>query len=859
MERRELRLSDIESVRHIDGFPAGSTEDIISMSDAPFYTACPNPFVADFIRENGTLYEEASDEYQREPFAADVSEGKKDPIYNAHSYHTKVPYKAIMHYILHYTNPGDLIYDGFCGTGMTGVAAQMCGSSDAKLQMEFYGEGGKDNWGARKAVLSDLAPAATYIASLYNHTIDTNKFDADFHRILNKVLKECSWMYETTPERSEQASLFGSNKAHVVYTVWSDVFICPHCGEEVIFWDHGVDHETGGVKDSFKCPKCGLEMTKKGSKRAVTSIFDDQLGAVTQIGKQVPVLIAYEDSTGEHLKKPDDEDLALIEKIESLTIPYWVPVHKTPNGFNTEQPRRSHGINYVHQFFTKRSLYVIAALWDEIERCDTDKESKIALKAVITGVMMGVSKLQRFRLNSTFPNMLLSGTLYIGSMVREWNVLDWVQGKFKSIKRLKEKTAGFVGNACISTNSLTNTPIPDNSIDYIFTDPPFGGNLNYSELSCIWEAWLKVSTDNGDEAIINDVQKKGLVEYQALMTACFTEYYRVLKPNRWITIEFHNSKNSVWNAIQEALQRAGFIISDVRTLDKKQQSFKQVNFSSAVKQDLVISAYKPKDSLQRSFDLHAGSPETAWDFVRQHLANVPVVVDADRDGKIDIVAERQAFLLFDRMVAYHIMRGYSVPIDATEFYRGLDDRFLKRDNMYFLADQVNEYDTARATRDIQTIQFSLFVSDEKSAIGWLYQQLDANSGCGPQTYAELMPKFMQELKAVDKREKMPELMTILEENFLKDEKGRWYIPDLTKSGDIAKLREKNLLKEFQQYMESKGKLKVFRSEAIRAGFAMLWKEKNYAAIVAMAERLPEETIQEDSNLLMYYDISLSRV
>jgi len=109
-----------------------------------------------------------------------------------------------------------------------------------------------------------------------------------------------------------------------------------------------------------------------------------------------------------------------------------------------------------------------------------------------------------------------------------------------------------------------------------------------------------------------------------------------------------------------------------------------------------------------------------------------------------------------------------------------------------------------------------------------------------------------------KREKLPELMVILEENFLKDEKGRWYIPDYTKSGDIAKLREKNLLKEFAEYQATKGKLKVFRSEAIRAGFAKLWKDKDYNAIVEMAERLPEETIQEDSNLLMYYDISLSR-
>ena len=146
-------------------------------------------------------------------------------------------------------------------------------------------------------------------------------------------------------------------------------------------------------------------------------------------------------------------------------------------------------------------------------------------------------------------------------------------------------------------------------------------------------------------------------------------------------------------------------------------------------------------------------------------------------------------LMFDRMVAYHIIHGISVPLDAADFYKGLDEKYLKRDNMYFLPNQVNEYDLARATCDIENIQLSLFVSDEKTAIGWLYQQLDSNSGAGPQTYQELMPKFMQELKAVDKREKMPELMTILEENFLKDEKGRWYIPDLTKSGDIAKLRE----------------------------------------------------------------------
>ena len=412
----------------------------------------------------------------------------------------------------------------------------------------------------------------------------------------------------------------------------------------------------------------------------------------------------------------------------------------------------------------------------------------------------------------------------------------------------------------MSTQSATDlSQIDDDSVDYVFVDPPFGANIMYSELNILSESWLKVFTNNSMEAIMNITQGKGLLEYQGLMERSFAELFRVLKPNRWITIEFHNSKNSVWNAIQEAINKAGFIIADVRTLNKEKKTINQFNARGCVDQDLVISAYKPKDALRRIFHNKTGSEDTAWAFVRQHLSNLPIVVDSDNDGKIDILSERQAILLFDRMVSYHIMQGYAVPLDAADFYRGLDERFLKRDGMYFLSDQVNEYDMARSTMEVENIQFSLFVSDEKSAIGWLYQQLDENSGSGRMTYAELQPKFMKELQAVDKREKMPELMEILEENFLKDDDGKWYIPDLTKSGDLAKLREKNLLKEFQSYLESKGKLKVFRSEAIRAGFAKLWKDKDYKSIVAVAERLPEATIQEDPNLLMYYDISLSRV
>lgn len=281
---------------------------------------------------------------------------------------------------------------------------------------------------------------------------------------------------------------------------------------------------------------------------------------------------------------------------------------------------------------------------------------------------------------------------------------------------------------------------------------------------------------------------------------------------------------------------------------------KQYSTRNSVDKDLVISAYKPKEKFHRDFENNIGTEETVWLFTREHLSQLPVVVDADKDGKLDVIAERQAHLLFDRMVAYHIIHGIAVPMDATDYYKGLDEKFLKRDSMYFLPDQVNEYDTARIMHDIEPIQFSLFVTNEKTAISWLYQQLDT-----PQTYAEIQPKFMQEVKSVDKFEEMPELSVLLEENFLHDDKGKWYVPDVHKEGDVAKLREKKLWKEFEGYLASRGKLKLFRSEAIRVGFARLWKEKNYQAIVDMAQRLPEKTIQEDPNILMYYDISLSRV
>lgn len=848
MESRKLTKADLDKVRDIEGFPIAHDEDIIALSDAPHYTACPNPFIEDFIKKNGSPYNEATDDYHCEPFAADVREGKTDPIYMAHSYHTKVPHKAIMQYILHYTKPGDIVLDGFCGTGMTGVAAQSCETPDYELAAKLKPVVGEVAWGARKAILNDISPAATFIAGNYNAAIDPMDFKKTIENLIDKVKKNTGWMYETS-HRADIPSLTGL-KGTINYTIWSDVFICPHCGKEFVYWDVAVD-EKGSMRSTLHCPGCGAEVKKSKCERAKEIYYSEKLGTTASFAKQVPVLINYFYAGKKYEKKPDQNDLALIEEIKrNAGSEYWYPENKVPNGVKTADPINL-GITNVNLFYTSRNLYVLSALWNEAERTQYKNQIRFCITSIL---IKTASKLHNIGLKNGKINLAgaMPNALFIPSMLAERNIITLLRGKVRDIMPVfsfKKSNDNYM----VSTGSSTDLRmIPDNSIDYIFVDPPFGDNLMYSELSFIWEAWLRVLTNNKAEAIMNKVQNKGVLEYQNLFKQCFTEYYRCLKPNRWITVEFHNSKNSVWMAINEAIQSAGFVVSYVKTLDKGQGSYNQQTALGAVKQDLAISAYKPKESFKREFTERAGTEETAWTFVQQYLDNLPVVVV--NDGKINVISERQGYLLFDRMIAYHIMQGIPVPINATDFYRGLDQRFLKRDEMYFLPDQVNEYDTARIKNDVEPIQYSLFVTNEKTAIAWLYQQLNE-----PQTYAELQPKFMQEVKAVDKYENMPELQVLLEENFLQDDKGRWYIPDVTKEGDVAKLREKKLWKEFEGYLASKGKLKLFRSEAIRVGFARLWKDKNYQAIVDMAERLPEQTVQEDPNILMYYDISLSRV
>ena len=881
--------------RKIEGFPQGTDEAILAMSDPPYYTACPNPFLEDFVRHYGKPYD-PSVKYSREPQTVDVTVGKTDALYKAHSYHTKVPHLAIVPSILHYTEPGDIVLDAFGGSGMTGVAAQWCGLAPAayrhELEMEWKKQGKPaPKWGARRAVINDLSPAATFIGANYNIPLDVEAFAKAGKQLLKELEQDIGWMYETIHTD-------GKTKGRIEYTVWSEVFTCPHCAGEVNFLDEALDEDTKRVRDDFPCPHCGAELTKKKLDKLFETTVDPVSGNALKTAKRVPSLISYVVSGKRYEKKPDDFDRQVLGKISSLSIPATLPANRMMHAPEDQQKwgdkwrAGSASFSHVHHLFLPRAAQAIGKLW---EKANSNPNARIRafLLYMVEQSISGLSVLNRYqpiqqgRPGGSQVNRQLSGVYYVASQHSECSPWYNLGGKLdRLIKAFRDYKVG-AGNTAITTGTASHLGLPDSSIDYIFTDPPFGDNLAYSELNFIVEAFHRVFTHQGPEAVMSDSQQKGLHEYHRLMKSCFAEYYRVLKPGRWMTVVFSNTQAAVWNGIRTALQEAGFVIANVSALNKVQGSFNAVSNATSVKQDLVITAYKPNGGLEARFLKSGGEVDSVWDFVRTHLGYLPSV--KMKGGELEFIQERDPRIIFDRMVAWFVKHGFPVPLSSQEFQAGLSQRFEPRDGMIFLPEQAAEYDKKRMQVAVAP-QMEMFVSDERSAIDWLADFLKKR----PSTYAEITTEYMPVVGAAKKKgEVIPELIRLLDENFIqydgkgevpsqihsylstnhKDLRGleknspalvakakdRWYVPDPNKAQDLENKREKALLKEFEIYKAFTGrKIKESRLEVLRAGFRAAWAAKDYKTIIDIANKLPEETLQEDEKLLTLYDLALTR-
>ena len=847
--REELR-QQLPELRRLPGCPQGSDDDILAMSYPPYYTACPNPFISDWLAELDRPGDD--DRTDPGPFASDVVEGKGNAFYKAHSYPTKVPHPAIMRFILHYTRPGDVVLDGFAGSGMTGVAAQACANPDPKIKRAMEAELGADSieWGARRAILGELGPSATFIAAGVNLPIDGDAFDRASRALLDRFESEYGWMYRTTvtPQKGRPF------EANIDYVVWSEVFTCPHCGGEVVFYDTAFDPDTSRVANEFCCTSCGATLTKRRREIRKTKTRTLAGDTVNRVDMR-PVLVVWRKGEATGRKRFDESDVEVMERVARLRLPPFpsapLPyMHMTHE--RTNLPRW--GISSLHHFWPDRALAALAVLWAWAAE-ETDPTTRLALRFWIEQAFWGLSWMNRYTpTHYSVVNQYMTGVYYVGSLTAECSVRynlegsSPARGKRQSLVRLWNSSPASAGNVMISTGSSTALPIPDASVDYVFVDPPFGENIYYADLAYLIESWHKNTTAPVEEAIQSrhKASPKNLDDYADLMRCCFAEFFRVLKPGRWMTVEFSNHSNDVWLRIQDALASAGFVVADTRVFDKDHLSYRQVTADNAVKHDLVISAYKPAEATEHSFEVAGGSEDTAWVFVREHLSRIPVT--EGMRGRALVVRERQADRVYERMVAYHVARNALVPMTAAEFYAGLEQRFPLRDGMYFLPEQTEEYERFRITFKELAAQV-LFIRDESSAVQWLRQLLKDR----PRAFADIQPAFMRELQSgLASWEELPELREMLEANFVDDGAGRWMVPDPKKSEHLDQLRTRALLREFRTYSTGRGPLKKFRSEAVRAGFKDAWADRAFDTILAVGHRLPSDAFVEDSALLHYY-------
>ena len=841
--REELRKK-LPELRKIEGFPIGTDDDIINLSDPPYYTACPNPWLNDFInqweKEKQLLEADGRREANfevKEPYASDISEGKNNPVYNAHSYHTKVPHPAIMRFILHYTQPGDIVYDGFAGTGMTGVAASLCGAPPQEIKNKFE----KDNylqtvkWGVRHSICGDLSPVASFLASNFNTCFVPNYLEKT-NRILSEFKERIGNLYQVE---------YRGKKYDISYILYSDIYICPNCNHEVMYLG---DIFKLSDKDSSKdavCPFCGFSL-KNIEERSFESFMDTIRNDVRKKKKCVPLIAGIKYGSKIIDVPISDLDTNYENKLYNINITKWFPTDRLPEG-NEGRRNDKTGLLYINDFYTKENLFATSELYDIVK-------NEPIFKFAFLNTCWHATIMRRY--NSGGGHRPKSGTLYVPSISSIGNVYKIYEKKLSQISSFLEYVRGKNETSIIQTTSCTNSGIQSNSIDYIFTDPPFGANIAYSELNSIWESWLKVRTCSSVEAIENPSVGKTLSFYNDLMSKSIREFYRILKPGKWMTIEFSNTSNAVWNIITTCVQNSGFIIANVSALDKKQGSISAYTTTTAVKQDLVITCFKPSSEMLKKFNSSNRIQQNVWDFIDEYLVHLPVHIE--RGNATTTVVERNPKILYDRLISYYVQRGYPVPLDATEFQQGLRERYIEKDGMFFTATQAAEYEEKKKTAP-KFVPMGIIVSDEANGIEWLKNLLRES----PKTYQQINPEWMQAINGLRKGDILPELKTLLEENFIEMEDGKWRLPNIQDDVDKNLMRTKALLREFNLYKEQalkpKAKLREVRVEALRAGFKQCYIDKDFQTIVTVGDKIPQNLRDEDEVLLQFYDIALNKL
>jgi DNA modification methylase len=588
------------------------------------------------------------------PYKIPVSSTRKGSIFQVHPYPTKINYKSIVPFILAHTKPGELVYDCFAGTCSTGLAVASCAEKDEDL-MQLLDPNALDKvtWGARKALCVDIGVLPTFIGRTLLKKVDTKKLQRVFEDWFKQIKGQWDWLYKATDPNGRVGV--------IRYTYTTNVICCKNCQEKTPFIKIFVDFENGGFKDTAKCPKCNFLMNSKNFEPLMEQTNDKLLNTKVMRIKRIPYLVFGQTGQFKWKRRATEQDIENMKQISTFQLPESVkavPMMCTGDERWGEMYRAGYhrDTTHLHHFYSERNFRAISILYNEAKKIAEEFRPYIIL-AISSYNAANSSLMTRFVFKKDNKNPVNTsaqpGALYIPNCQVEKNVFIGVKRKFEDILIALDKISRWDPDVEVKTIPAQKTGLQSNSIDYIFTDPPFGENIQYSELNFLSEAWLESFTDNRYETIVSQYQSKSASDYEKLLTSAFVENYRLLKPGKFMTVVFHNSSKELWNVLQRAVRNAGFVILDTSILNKTQTSFKQTTTEGAVKKDPIILAWKPRPEFAVE---SKGKGMDAVQFLKESLTNSEARSP-----------ERTTDYLFARFVGHRLSSGSNMSVDAKEF------------------------------------------------------------------------------------------------------------------------------------------------------------------------------------------------
>lgn len=597
-----------------------------------------------FLSQKGTKSMDNKEALYSKPLPS----SRSGAFYNTFPYPTKISPETIAVYIACSTNPGDLVLDAFAGSGSTGVAALLCEHPTERMRKITKDLNVTPVWGARNAVLYEIGTYASFAIKTILSRLSSREFTIAVDSFLKKAQDLVGGLYEAIDLAGDTGT--------IRYVIWSEVLECPSCHSEISYFEHGTSRDPVRFKDEIVCPYCKKVHHVEEMPFTTEEHYDRLLHKQVSRKKRVPAWI-YGTTNGYNWNRQATEaDAAYIAQIESTCdvddVPQeiqWGELHRA--GYH-------YGITHLHHFYTARNYIVMSKLW-KLAETYPEKISDALKLLLLSYNASHCTLMTRVVAKKNAKDFILtsaqSGVLYISKLPVEKNILLGLKRKVKPFAETYAKLQNCTGQITIHNGSSTKMKENNDSIDFIFTDPPFGDFIPYAEVNQINELWLPKVTNRKDEVIISASQGKDVFTYQELLTQVFSEINRVLKPNHYASIVFHAAKAKVWDVFSEAITGARLQIVHTNILDKTQASFKQVVSDGSVQGDPLFLL---KKSLARKNTSRLTDEEVLHSLLADHIS------DPDFDNR--------------KCFSWYINRclelGIDVTMDAKQVYEYYDSQ-----------------------------------------------------------------------------------------------------------------------------------------------------------------------------------------